>query len=293
MPVNKSKTSAEVLPDRLTDDDVSLKKLSFGLWYVRHRRLFLNIIIVVLIIFSASGWIYSFYVFGRYFIFDREKDQQMMAEMAQTTVNLLAGHTNQPLTISDVEVLGSKPNNLVAKIYNPNLRTAVFFKYSFVVNEQVLVQRDGFVLPGQTKYLVALNQNIPPGALVYLKIEQANWERLDPRKIPNWPAFLAERDQFVIADKQINLANNSSQLVSQIKFRLENHSAYGYWSVPILMMAYQGDDLVDVNELVLSKVRAGEVKNIIFAWPGLKNVNYVEIVPMINFLDQNNYLPVD
>ena len=47
MPVNKSKTSAEVLPDRLTDDDVSLKKLSFGLWYVRHRRLLLNILIVV------------------------------------------------------------------------------------------------------------------------------------------------------------------------------------------------------------------------------------------------------
>jgi len=59
------------------------------------------------------------------------------------------------------------------------------------------------------------------------------------------------------------------------------------------VIACQGDELVDVNELVLSKVRAGEVKNIIFAWPGLKNVNYVEIVPMINFLDQNNYLPVD
>ena len=58
-------------------------------------------------------------------------------------------------------------------------------------------------------------------------------------------------------------------------------------------MAYQGDDLIDVNELVLSKVRAGEARDIIFAWPGLKNVNYVEIVPMINFLDQNNYLPVD
>ena len=46
--------------------------------------------------------------------------------MAQTTVNLLAGHINQPLIISDVQVLGSGPNNLVAEIYNPNLRTAVF-----------------------------------------------------------------------------------------------------------------------------------------------------------------------
>jgi len=289
----KNQTSNKVLPDQITDDDVSLKKLSFGLWYMRHRRLFLNIIIVVLIIFSASGWIYSFYVLGHYFIFDRQKDQQLLSEMAQTSVNLLAGRTNQPLSISDVKVLGSGPNNLLAEIYNPNPRTAVFFNYAFVLNGQPIVQRDGFVLPGEKKYLVALNQNIPIGASVYLKIDQVQWQRLDARQIPDWPAFLAERNQLVIADRQINLADNSNRLISQVKFRIENHSAYGYWSVPILIIAYRDGNLVDVNELVLSKLRSGEVRNIVFSWPGLKDVDYIEIIPEVNFLDQENYLPID
>ncbi len=293
MPLKKEKTEASFLPDRLTDHDISLKKLSFGLWYLRNRRLFLNILIAGLIILSASGWIYSFYGLGRYFIFDREKDRQSLLEMAQTGVNLLAGRTNKPLSIGDVKILGNNPSNLIAEIHNPNERTVVSFRYSFIANEQAVIQREGFILPGQNRYLVALNQNIPIGSSVYLRIDQAYWQRLSAREIPDWPAFLADHNQLVIADRQVSLANGSNQLVSQIKFRLENRSAYGYWSVPILIMAYRGDSLVDINELVLSKLKSGEIRDINFSWPGLTGADRLEIMPIIDFLDQGNYLPVE
>lgn len=291
MSLKKEKSEAS-LPDRLTDHDASLKTLSFGLWYLRNRRLFLNILIAGLIILSASGWIYSFYGLGRYFIFDREQDRQSLIEMAQTGVNLLAGRTNKPLSVGDVKILGNNPSNLIAEIHNPNERTVVSFRYSFIANEQVIIQRDGFILPGQNRYLVALNQNVPAGSSVYLRIDQAYWQRLNARQIPDWPAFFAEHNQLIIADRQISLANNS-QLVSQIKFRLENRSAYGYWSVPMLMMAYRGDNLVDINELVLSKLQSGEIRNINFSWPGLNIADRLEIIPIIDFLDQGNYLPVE
>jgi len=292
MPIKKA-SSNNNLPDRLGSGDVSLKQLSFGLWYLRHRRLFYSILIGILATLAIAGWIYGFYGLGRYFIFDRNQDRQSLLEIAQNGVNLLAGRSNQPLSFSDVKVLGNNPSDLLAEVYNPNSRTAVYFNYSFVANGQVLIQREGFVLPGQRKYLSARIQQVPAGAAVQLVISQAFWQKINARQIPDWPAFLASHDQLTITDRQISLAGLGGQSVSQVKFRLENKTAYGYWSVPILMLVYQGDNLIGINELVLAKIKSGESRAIGFSWPGLSGADRLEVVTMVDYLNSNNYLPLE
>lgn len=293
MPIKKSVTNNNTLPDRLGAGDVSLKQLSFGLWYLRHRRLFYSILIGTLAILAIAGWIYGFYGLGRYFIFDQSKDRQSLLEIAQNGVNMLAGRTNQPLSISEVKVLGNNPSDLLAEVYNPNSRTAVYFNYSFVANGKAIVQREGFVLPGQHQYLSAMDQPVPAGVAVQLVISQAFWQKLNPRQIPDWPDFLANHHQLTIADRQINLAGVNGQPVTQVKFRLENKTAYGYWSVPILMLVYQGDNLVGINELVLPKIKSGESRPVSFSWPGLRSADRLEVITIVDYLNTNNYLPLE
>ncbi len=293
MPIKKVVSTENSLPDRLGDGDISLKKLSFGLWYLRHRRLFYSLAIGTLVVLAIAGWIYGFYGLGRYFIFDRSQDRQSLLEIAQNGVNLLAGRTNQPLSISEVKVFGNNPSDLLAEIYNPNSRTAVYFKYSFTANGQPIVQREGFVLPGQRKYLVATGQQVPAGSAVQLAISQTFWQKLNARQIPDWPAFLSSHDQLAISDRQIGFAGSGGQAVTQVKFRLDNKTAYGYWSVPVLMLVYQGDNLVGVNELVLSKVKSGESRVVNFSWPGLSGADRLEVVTMVDYLNTSNYLPLE
>lgn len=293
MPSKNSKSETKILPDRLEAGDVSLKKLSFGLWYLRNRHLFISLAIGALALIAVSGWIYSFYGLGRYFIIDREQDRLSLLDMAQTGVNLLAGRINRPLNLGEVKVLGNNPSDLVVELYNPNEKTAVYFTYSFIVNGQTIAQRDGFILPSQRKYLTALGQPVPAGSAVQLVISQTRWQRINPRQIPDWSDFLASHDQLVIADRQISLTTGNGQPVSQVKFRLDNRTAYGYWSMPVLMLAYQGNNLTGINELVLTKLRSGESRAISFAWPELSGADRLEIVPVIDYLDQGNYLPVE
>lgn len=293
MSVKKTATVASALPDRLQDGDVSLKKLNFGLWYLQHRRLLRGLLIGFLSLVSVSGWVYSFYGLGRYFIVDQEQDRQSLLKMAKSSVNLLAGRNNQPLDISEVKVFGGNQSDLLAQIHNPNERTVVYFTYSFLVDGQVIVQRDGFVLPGQRRYLVALDQKVPAGADVRLSITQARWQKINVREIADWPTFLANHDQLIVADRQISLALGNGQPVTQIKFRLDNRTAFGYWSVPVVMLAYQGDNLLGINELVLAKLKAGESRSVNFAWPELKSADRLEVIPVVNYLEQNNYLPLE
>ena len=291
MPFKKTNLETSLL-DHVEAGDVSMKKLSFGLWYLRHRRLFLSFLIGIFVLVSMSGWIYGFYGLGHYFIFDREQDRLSLAEMFKTGVNFLAGRTNQALSVSAVKIIGDSPSSLLAEIYNPNNRATAHFVYSFMANGQAIVQRDGFVLPGQHKYLVALDQKVPAGAAVTLVISQAGWQKINPRQIADWPDFLAKHDQLIISDSQISLMSGSGQPVTQIKFQLSNRTSYGYWSVPVLILAYQGENLTSVNELVLAKLKSGETQSVSFAWPELKNADRLEIVPIIDYLDQSNYLPV-
>ncbi|HNW55733.1 MAG TPA: hypothetical protein PKN62_01485 [bacterium] len=288
----KKKDGGNFLPDQLEGDEVSLKKLHFGLWYMRNRRLFLTLVVAFLSIVAISGWAYSFYGLGRYFIFDQSEDQQSIMEMAQTGVNLLAGKNNQPLEISPVKILGSKKADFVAEINNPNNRTAVFFNYAFKANDQTIVQKEGFVLPGQRRYLVALDQEKVSGANIDLSISQTKWQKLNAREIPDWEKFLKERNNLVISEQQITLASTNNQ-PARIKFNINNRTAFGYWSVPVLLMAYQDDNLVGVNELILNKLKSGETRNVNFTWSELNRANRLEVTTSINYLDDNNYLPLD
>ncbi len=291
--MTENKKESDFLPDQLEPSGISLKKLHFGLWYMRNRRLFFSLVVGFLLVVAISGWVYSFYGLGRYFIFDQINDQQSIREMAETGVNLLAGRNNQPLEISPVKVLGAEQNDFVAEINNPNERTAVYFNYSFQANGETIVQKKGFILPGQHRYLVALDQEKTPGANIELAINQARWQKLNPREIPDWPKFLQERNNLAITDQQIGSSSSASQSVTRIKFNLSNRTAYGYWSVPIVLLAYQGDNLVGINELILSKLKSGETRAVNFAWPNLKGANRLEVITNIDYLDESNYLPLE
>lgn len=291
--MTENKKGNNFLPDQLEPSGVSLKKLHFGLWYMRNRRLFFSLVVAFLLIVAISGWVYSFYGLGRYFIFDQINDQQSIKEMAETSVNLLAGRNNQPLEISPVKILGSEQNDFVAEINNPNERTAVYFNYSFQANGETIVQKKGFVLPGQRRYLVALDQKKPAGANVELAVSQARWQKLNAREIPNWSSFLQEHNNLVVSDQQISSTASANQSIVRVKFSLNNRTAYGYWSVPVVLLAYQGDNLVGVNELILSKLKSGETRTINFTWPNLKSANRLEVFTNIDYLDESNYLPLD
>ena len=151
----------------------------------------------------------------------------------------------------------------------------------------------GYLLPSDTKYLYSLGveaESKPPAAL---EVANVMMHRVDNHVVrPDYRTWATERLNFLIEDiKFIEPDKDSPIPISRASFIITNDTAFGYVSVPFFVTLLSGNRVVGVNRVVISDLRAGEMREVIASWfNDLPNVTRVEVKPEVNIFNDLVYL---
>jgi hypothetical protein len=175
-------------------------------------------------------------------------------------------------------------------VSNPNQNLgSVSFNYQFVVKNAagavIATKNDkGFILPGETKYLVVSNQAIQDTpATVELSLTNPQWVEVND---------LYEKPQLKIVYK------NYSEITSGVGFSevtglLKNESPLSFTTikVEIILKDDQGQ-VIALNSTQMGTVQAGENRDFRVFWPNrfTGTVANMEIQPEVNVFDSDAFV---
>ncbi len=277
---------------------LSTRRLEAGLWYVRHRKLFIFLIIFILGATALGTLGFSLYKFGHYYFVERQQQQQNFLELTSGT-SLITNKSNAAgnLSYSEVRVLPGVDNSsdIIAAVTNTNTRSIINFSYYFDVNGTKVGAGSDFVFPGDTKYLMAFKQNVPANAFANLIIENFAFKRVDLHTVGNWEQYQSDRLNFQIENAVFAAAPQSglSEKISlgELSFKITNKSGFGYKAADLDILLKSAGTIAAVNRHRLENFRSGESRTIRISWPGrLPTIDQVDIVPDVNILDEGVYL---
>ncbi len=284
-------------------EGLTVGKLQFGLWLAKNKRNFLYAFYGLLILIAVVTWPLFIYTFGSYLIFGIKEDARLLKEIGQPINTLHIAVLNQaakPLKYGRWQSLKIGPGkyDFVMKISNPNQWHAARFDYYIAVGEEIYGRQRGFILPGETKYLAILGQEIKNPNTAQFVISDIGWQRISKHTYPDWQAFYKERVDFVVYDKKFTPAQvtilSEKLSLNELSFKIKNNSAYSYWQVDlVILLRDRLNKIIGVNKYRLDNFLSGKTREISVTWPGrLKPVKEIEIISEVDILDKKVYKKV-
>lgn len=281
------------------ESGVSTRRLEFGLWFIRHRKHFFIGAIIFLSLISVSTIGYSIYNFSHYLIVGRDQDEQLYKDISSSANQLVSRPAvDNYLSISEVTLLLNQNNqaDFVGKVVSAHNRSVINFSYYFDVNGEQIGAGNTFVLPGDTKYVMALNQKLtstPSGA--ELIITDISYNPMPREVIPLWQEYRADRLRLQVQDAAFIPGQDSglSEKISlgELSFTIINQGGFSYKQLPLAIVLRLGDRIVSASRYYIDNFRSGEKKSVRISWPGSwSGISKIEIIPDINILDENVYL---
>ncbi|MDD3285505.1 MAG: hypothetical protein PHG95_02630 [Patescibacteria group bacterium] len=280
-------------------EGLTLQKMNIGLWLSLHRRKITRIVIIILIIIAAISFAYSAYSYIYYFLYGRQADTELLQNLTDNQIDSQAYRDlNAPknLIIGDVSVFSVQGKyDFLIPLENPNARHYSNFRYCLENSAGVQVLcGDSFILPGAKKYLLLLGQELEenPGTLRLVAINMA-WQRLNAHDIPDWNNYLANRaDVQVLDNKYSVLESGGKNPFHSLQFTVKNNTPYHFAALPVDIILWNGTRIVGANAYNLANLLSAETRSVNLSWPsGGERVNKVEIIPDVNILNQDVYLP--
>lgn len=284
MPKNKNGQDIDLNKYR-DPSGLTLGKINFGLWLSEKRKTISKILIIALVAISVFFFSYSIYNYVLYFL------HQDDPEVVPVTVNAPRNQVVD-LVVSDTQALKINGSyDLISSVQNSNDRFRADFHYCFLAAETEIFCDQGFILPGEKKYLLALNREVPSGIeAVTLQIEDVNWKRIDNREIPDWSTFYQNRLNFSFSGIKMTPSGTSGGR-NYLEFTVSNDTAYSYSQVPLNIIFYKDQQVVGANRYVANNLMSGESRPVRLSWlTTLAGVNRSEISPDLDILDESIYL---
>jgi len=180
----------------------------------------------------------------------------------------------------------------LASITNPNSRLgAANFDYTFNLLDgagKIIVQRSGssFLLPGETKYIMAFNLTAEPKPeSLDVNISSFEWSQFSEFEEPDIAVYA----------KEFNLAGGGETGFALLKAKMRNQSGYDFREISALAVVRRGDGLpIAINETNFNDVRAGEEREINFNWNSSFPIDplsaRIEVVPEVDVFESDNFL---
>lgn len=280
---------------------VTVEKLNIGLWYIEHRQLLKNIFIGFMIAVSAITWSYSIYGFAYYLAKGMRDDQLILGEIIKQNVighEYLVNTGPVSLTVGKVEAFKSSGDryDFAIQINNSNKKYGAEFEYYFISGEEQTNIYKGFILPGESKYLLSLsNEFAGMSADVAFMFGKFSWRKVNQHKISDWNAYVADR--LKISAKDVSFTPASAGGISDgaglntLEFKVVNDTAYNYWDVDFVILLQGVSGVVSVNKFNVTEFMSSETRSASLSWPGtIGRINKVDIVPEINVFDDDIYI---
>ncbi len=274
----------------------SERQLGLAYWFVTHKILLKKIGIGILIAVSSLFLLYGLYGFADYFFITGPAERQLISQLPKNLVNFDIIHKEaaQSLRVLNTYLIPSGGKyDLAAKIGNPNDKWQAEFEYQFIIDGAPAGIKNGFILPGEEKYIFDLALERPKGAKnVSLTINRVRWQKINPHQIPDYDIWKKVRFNFPVSDISFDGAVRAdAKVFSQAKFTVKNSSAFDFWLVNFSIVLYRGPVIAGVNVAGIDRFYANAEKDAVAAWyEPIPGITRVEIYPEVNIFDEENYI---
>jgi hypothetical protein len=279
-------------------EGLSLDKLEAGLWLAKNRGVLRNILIGALVALIIASWGFSLYGFGSYLLVGMINDSRMMTDLVKSQIldqAQLKQRKARDLIISTVSILpaGGK-YDLCVSARNPNEQHRGIFSYCFTVGNGEQSCGQNFILPGETKYVMALAQTFSGApANASFSIAAMNWNRVDNHLIPNWNQYRDQRLNISVRNPLFKPDESSAAEklpLNTLSFTAVNHTSFSYWEAPFQIILFSGNRIVGINQYVIKDFVSFDERTEQISWPGIiRAVSKIIITPEINIMDQGVY----
>jgi len=269
-------------------------KLSIAFWITKNKIIFKRLAIFLAFLISLLYISYAAYSFVDYYSSQAELDS-LISGINKNYINFEMYRIKLkpvPLKTRSVDILkGSEDKyDYVALVANQNDRWYIEkITYKFTDNGYSTNIFEDFILPNQSKYLVAYNQE----PTTYPRALDLNI--IDAKHVRVRRLLDVDLSDFVIEESEYIPALASPLGTPRIRFSVANNSLYNFWEVPFKIIIYDRSLPVGVNVAYVIKFKSGETKTVEIAWP--EKISYhitnVLVVPDINLFDESNYMPVE
>ena len=183
--------------------------------------------------------------------------------------------------------------DVYAIVENPNTEWYATFSYAFAWSDETSAVTDGFVMPGETKFLLALNVasgNKPSSPDI--TIADVAWHRVNRHDVADTAAWLVDHGNFLVTqtshDADIELAEDR---VARSLFTVENATPYSYWEPTFTVVLTRGGSVVGVHQATVSRFAGGDIRDVEVHWSGeIIPSGTLEVYPNINYFSENAYM---
>lgn len=274
-------------------NNISERQLKFGYWFINHKVTLRKALIGILLVINAGVWGFNIYSVVRVFGLDLVKNRQLQVDLATDRFvrYMEISDTLKPKDIKIVAIqklpsFGSQID-VVASVNNPNPSWVGHFTYKFQTDKGLTETRNGFILPGQTKYLYDLDLD----ALQVSKIiiENLVWKREnDYKKISEL------RDHFQFTETQF-LPVGGADLVnaSRAVFTVTNDSNYNFYKPTYLVQLMSQGRLAGFNTVVSDNLYSGQKMTLESRWyEKLPQIDKVVVTADIDYLSDSSFIPL-
>ena len=257
----------------------------------RFGFLFITVVDIAMFAFFA------FFIIG-YIVSDSFTELRSSAAFSRNIAamhSIAKGSIAQPLSIGAAKVVQgtSTSYDFYTTIKNTNAAWFATFSYSFTAGNLASRTEEGFVMPGENKYIVSLGAKADsrPSSPTFT-INNLVWHRVDHHVAPDVSTWLAQHGNFLITTPTYaaDLAFGTNK-IGRTTFGITNASAYSYWAPQFTVVLERAGAVVGVSQATLSQFVAGEIRTPEVRWYGELPLNATaSVTPDVNFFDEESYM---
>ncbi|HCC22412.1 hypothetical protein A2480_01275 [Candidatus Uhrbacteria bacterium RIFOXYC2_FULL_47_19] len=287
----------EIVPGS-NEEKLTEGQLKWGLWWVNHRgqlktaaTILLGTVAFVLLAYGSWGFADWFFGSG---VRERAGTVTLTQNLTDYT-SFREAAMPEKLSIQPTMTLpaGEGKYDLLARMINPNRRWWVEFDFRFVDAGLSDRLQHGYLLPTDSRFLYQLGVSSDHKPSPTFEITDITWHRVDGHEVqPDYLTWATKRLNFIIDRPEFVPPDAKSALpVSRARFSVTNDTAFSYVSVPFLVTLLSGERVVAVNRVVVTGLKAGEIREVESSWfNDLPSVTRVEVKLELNIFDSTVYL---
>lgn len=277
-------------------------ELKFASFWVRNRIPLRRFGYGFLILVNAIVWLYSAWGLLDAYAISYPRESRLTQDIAtnQLTLESLLHDQPQPVATGNAQVFEGTENrfDMAVDVQNPNEQWWAEFNYRFNLSGQQTPLRNGYLMPGSAITLteIGFRPRERGGTAAQLEVENIRWHRVDPNVVGSRYADYALQRFNVAFENAVTKTGGQvgTQSSGRTSFDVVNRGSFGYWAMDLVVKLYRGSSVVAINKLTLTNVAPGETRHIDIDWFGkLPSISQTEIIPIINLLDPNAYLPTE
>jgi hypothetical protein len=274
-------------------DQIYEKQLSTAYWFVTHKLLLKNILIVILIVLNIGLISFDLYLVINNLVLGNKDYQALLTSLTNPNPDYVAlRQFRLPMDLQSGNIktlVNTKGFDILADLENPNSKWAATFDYQFQIGEALTPIKSGFIFPSEKKTI--FNLAIDNGNLAsQVILSNINWT-----KEIDFPALKDQKFKFDIGNVKFipsaELGVGEKISVNRVTFDVTNQSAYNFANVNFILFLNSSSQIVAVNQISSGNFSSGKTLNLESTFfQKLPRIDSVQVVPDVNILNPDVFL---